>query len=301
LTNQSLEKTKIGDSATKICALWSAKYAGLANGLSYKPWIEAGVPVVDKVTGKQLTWQDREEKRWNLPEGYLNNRSWKKGDSLKGSDQTYFQNTTWKLNDGSTVLDMDNFNDAMLYYVALDSKYIANSEMELKARKWPYATHYIALENEADEMKYAKNKRKIKALSILESDELNFPRAKSVCFILGLASSTADITEETATNLLYSFIEADNIDLNDNIGKFINLVSLLKDEKGREEFEARLLLKKGVDSRTIYEKSDSYVWNKSTGSIVIGDTYKEAVSFLINPKKQVLVQELENEIKSKIL
>lgn len=189
----------------------------------------------------------------------------------------------------------------MLYYVALDSKYVANSELELKSRKWPYATHYIAVENEAEEMKYARNRRRVQAMSTLGSEEFTVTRAKSICFILGLAAATSDISEETAINLLTAYIDADNSDINDNVGKFLNLVNLFKDEKGREEFEARLLLKKGLDSRVLFEKSDSYVWNKSTGSIVIGDTYKEAISFLTNPKKQVLVQELENEIKSKIL
>lgn len=257
-SNVSLQKTKQGAAKDRICALWSSKYGGLANGLSYKPWIENGVPVLDKVTGRQLTWQEREEQRWNLPAGYLTNRSWKKGDSLKSADQTYFQAKVWPLNDGSTILDLDNFDDAMLYYVALDSKFIANSEAELKARKWPYATHYIALENEAEELKYIKSRRKVNAMAQLGNAEFTYPRAKSVCYLLNLASSVADISEEMTTNLLVAYIEADNPDINDNIGKFMNLVNLFSNEKGRSEFEARLLLKKGVDSRIIYEKGDTF-------------------------------------------
>jgi len=298
-SGERMNKTKIGDCKDTICALWSSKYAGLANGLSYKPWIENGSQVVEN--NIPLTLQDREERKWNLPKGYLTNRAWKRGDSLKADNMPYFQTKTWKLNDGTTVLDLHNFDDAMLYYIALDSKFVANSEAELKARKWPYATHYIALENEAEELKYIKNKRKIDAMARLASEDLTYPRKKAICYTLGLAAATGDISEELSFNLLSAYIEADKVDVNNNVDKFLVLVDLLKTDAGRAEFEAKLLLKKGLDSRVIYEKSDSYVWNKSTGPITLGETYKDAVAFILNPKKDTLIKELENEIKSKVL
>lgn len=298
-TGEKLNKTKIGDCKDKYCALWSSKYAGLANGLSYKPWIENGVQVIEN--GRPLTLQHREERRWNLPDGFLTNRAFKRGDSLKSADMTYFQSKVWSLNDGTTILDMDNFDDAMFYYVALDSKFVANSETELKARKWPYATHYIAVENEADDIKYIKFKRKADAFAALSSEELTYPRKKAITFILGLSSSTSDISENTVFNLLSAYIEADRKDDNNNVDKFSSLVNMLKTEIGRVEFEAKYMLKRGLDSRVILEKNDSYTWNKSTGPIVLGETYKEAVEFLMNPKKDALIKELENEIKAKIL
>jgi hypothetical protein len=91
--------------------------------------MEKGKQKTDEA-GNKLTLQDREEQRWNLPKGYLNNRAWRRGDSTKHDDMPYFQTASWKLNDGSTVLDLANFEDAMFYYVALDSKFIANSEAE---------------------------------------------------------------------------------------------------------------------------------------------------------------------------
>lgn len=48
---------------------------------------------------------------------------------------TYFQKKNWALQDGTTVLNLDNFDDAMLYYVCLDSKMVANSEKEWRNKK----------------------------------------------------------------------------------------------------------------------------------------------------------------------
>lgn len=71
----SLQKTKYGRSSDALRALYSGKVGGLLNGLSYKPWLdENGKQKVDS-GGRKLTWQDREEQRWNKPTGYLTNRS----------------------------------------------------------------------------------------------------------------------------------------------------------------------------------------------------------------------------------
>lgn len=133
-TGLLMKKTKIGRSNDRIQALYSSRIGGLLNGLSYKQWTENGKPVTDK-EGNNLTLQHREEQRWNLPKDYLHNRSWRRGDSVKETDMSYFQRAKWTFNDGCTIFDLNNFEDAMGYYVALDSKLIANSEKELRAHK----------------------------------------------------------------------------------------------------------------------------------------------------------------------
>jgi len=241
------------------------------------------------------------ELKWNLEKGYLTNRPWKKGDSIREEDMTYFQRKSWKLNDGSTMLDLGNFDDEMFYYMALDSKFIANSEKEWRGHKWPKATHYIAIENEADEIKYRKSRVKTKAFAMLESDDLTPSMKEKFCAILGLISSNSKVTEEQTHNLLFDWIEQSDYRPGSNIDKLTELTTLLETATGREDIEARYTLKRAIDNRVVFEKQGGYTWNKATGAIVLGDTYAEAIEFFLNPKKQALVEELEEEIKAKTI
>jgi len=298
-SNRPLNKTKVGKSKTKLTALYSPKVGGLLNGLSYKPWIENGKTVTDE-RGKELTLQQKEEQRWNLPKDYLTHRSWRRGESLDPEKMTYFQNKTWSLKDGATVLDLTDFDDLMFYHVALDSKFIANSEREWKSYKWPFATHYIAIANEGEEIVHARNKRKIQAMAALADALLTSTKKKEMCWILEIASSSIALTDEQAENYLFTHIQADDM-RKPTVDKFMELFELLKHEKGRQEFAARVLLKKAIDTRVVYEKSDTYTWNRAKGPVVLGDKYSEAIEFFLNPKKDSLVVELEHEVKSKLL
>ena len=200
------------------------------------------------------------------------------------------------------MLDIDNnFDDAMFYYVCLESKFVANSEKELKEKRWPYATHYISLENESEELQYLKNKRKMKAIARLEAKELSLPKKKEFIWILELASSLTELTEEQVDNLLYRYLEADNGREGGNIDKFNELFDLLQTDKGRQELKARLILRRAIESRIVWEKGDTYTWNRAKGSIVLGERYSDAIEFLMSPKKEVFVDELEAEIKAKNL
>ncbi len=212
---------------------------------------------------------------------------------------TYFQLKSWPLNDGTTLVDLSKFDDAMLYYVALDSKFIANSEREWKAHKWPHALFYVALENESEELQYEKNARKFKAFAKLDSEILTSIRKKEFVWLLDLSSTFTELKSEETENLLYKFIESDNI-INGNVDKFNELYDLIQHDKGRAEFAAKLLLKRALDSRIIFERQDSYTWTRSKGTIVIGEKYSEAVDFILNPKKEALVAELEAEVKAKM-
>lgn len=53
--------------------------------------MENGIQKVDDRTGRKLTLQDREEQRWGLESGFLTNKAWRRGDSVKEEDMTYFQ------------------------------------------------------------------------------------------------------------------------------------------------------------------------------------------------------------------
>ena len=297
-SGKPLKKTKIGRATDGIQALYSPRYGGLANGLSYKPWIEDGKQK-KAPDGTPLTLQHKMEQKWNKPKGYFTNRPWMKGDSLKEADMTYYQKKVWRLNDGATMLDLELMDDELFYYVCLDSKFVANSEKEWRAHKWPKATHYIALENENAQIKYKKNAIRSKAFAALHSDDMTPSMVHKVAAILDLTSSLTDITVEQGHNLLYSYIESSSFTPGNNIDKFNELYNLLKESTGRVELEARFLLKKALDSRVIYEYQGEYKWIRPKGELILGNTYQEAINFLINKKKQVLVEELEKTIQVK--
>jgi hypothetical protein len=80
----------------------------------------------------------------------------------------------------------------------------------------------------------------------------------------------------------------------------MELVNGLQTPKGRIELEARYLLQACVDHRVVIDKQATYTWIRSTGPIILGETYNEAISTLTNPKKDVLVQELRDELKIKM-
>lgn len=298
-SGNKLNKTKVGNAKVKLTALYSQKVGGLLNGLSYKPWEEKG-KIIQDTKGRDLTLQDKEEQKWNLNPGFLTNRAWRRGESLDPEKMTYYQMKTWTLKDGATVLDLSNFDDLMFYYVALDSKFIANSEREWKAHKWPYATHYIAITNEGEEIIHERNSRKIKAFALLADPSLSSAKKKEIIWVLDLASTSTPLSDEQADNILFRYVESDEL-VKPTTDKFIETANLLKDERGRQTFAARLLLKKAIDTRIVYEKADSYTWNRAKGSIVLGDRYSEAVDFFLNPKKDSLVLELEQEVKAKLL
>lgn len=299
-SGKALNKTKIGDAKTKIQCAPSKKVGGLKNGISYKPWIENGEQVVRD--GRPATLQDKMEEKWRLPKGYLTNRT--SPDFTKYDPEvheSYYHKLKFALNDGSTMLDLDNMDDELIYYMILDHKLIANSYNEWKQHKWPYAEFYIAIENESEELKYQKNERKGKALASLHSPEMTDEMRKTFVFILGLANSTTEVTNQQVYNLLHDYIEKSKFTVGSNLDKYEELLSELSTKPGREDIAAKLLLKRALDSRVIYDKADTYTWVRPKGTIELGSTYREALDFIQDPKKEALVEELEEAIKIKLI
>jgi len=206
------------------------------------------------------------------------------------------------LNDGSTAFDLNSMEGELGYRVMIDSKYVANSEKEYQARKWPHATHYIALKNESEEIKYTRTKAIRSAIAALEDKKMTDKRKKQFVWILDLAKSTTELTEETVDNLLYDYITQNDFSaVSTNIDKFNELYELTKNDLGRKELDARLLLKQSLDTRIIYEKGETYTWNRPQGTIVLGDRYPEAVDFLLSPAKEGFVEDLKQQLKAKTI
>lgn len=300
-SGKKLKKVKIGRCVDQLMALYSPKVGGLANYISYTPYIdpETGTPAKDE-KGNTIMLQAYLEKKWNKPEGYFTNRAWMNGDSLKEEDFTYFQRKSWRLNDGCTILNLNHMDDEIGYYVFLASSLVANSEAEWRAHKWPRAQYYIALENESEQIKHKKSTTKVKAFAALASSDLTEPIKRKFVSLLELANSKTSLTLEQIDNLLYEYIDKSTFLPGSNIDKFNDLVRLFETATGREEFEARWIIKQALDNRIIYEKQGTYTWPRVEGKLVLGERYAEAIDFILNPKKQQEVEDLLAEIKNKI-
>lgn len=293
-----LKKNKVGSCADTIKALYSLKVGGLANYISYTPWIENGEVVTDD-KGNKLTLQHKLEKKWNKPEGYFTNEPLAKDDNKPDGDRTFFQRMSWKLNDGCTVFDLSTMEGELGYYVLLGSSKVANSEREWRQHLWPRAEYYIALENESDTIKAQKAQQKINAFAALKDSNLSDAYKRKMVSLLELTNTRSNLTSEQCTNLLFDYIERSTYSSGSNIDKFMELYNLVQTATGREELEARYLIAQAIDLRIVYEKQGSYTWIRPEGNIVIGDRYNEAIDFLLNPKKFVEVEELTAAINAK--
>lgn len=102
-----------------------------------------------------------------------------------------------------------------------------------------------------------------------------------------------------AYNALSSAIE-DNVKLPDG-SQFIDKLSKQIDEigtpKGREVFEASVLLQELINNRVVAEKQGTYTFLSK--DIVIGQNKSKAIDFILNPEKQDLLEEMEQLLKTK--
>lgn len=291
VSGKKMNKTKISEKCKDgFQALYSSKVGGLKTGL-YK--------TTTTEDGKEITLQEWAENKWSLAPGFLTNRPIRRGDSINPEDMTYFQKKSWKLNDGTTVLDLEKLDDWCFYQVCLESKFIANSEKEWKSYKWPKATHYIALENESEEIKYKKAHKKSKAMAKLHDEEFTLPWKRKFVVLLTLSNTRNVLTEEQVNNLMYDMIMEDKTlsSGKSQIDVFNNYFEALKSPDRRERLEREYLLCELEDYYIVVEKAGTYKW-KSQG-LEIGFTREEAVDFLTHPKKQGKVDELITELKLK--
>jgi len=298
-SGKKINKNKIGNLInTKYPVFFSSKVGGYATGL-YKPWLENGAQKKDKA-GNPLTLQHYYEQKHGKPTGYYSNIvSDPRGENFDESKKSYFDRFFMTMNDGTTVLDLDNPDDEIRYEVILESPFFANSEKEWRTYKWPKAQFYIALENESDEIKYQKSVAKSGAIAELHASDLTLPYKRQVIVILNISNARTILQEAQVHNLLMDYIEASTGTVGSNIDKFKELTNLIKTPKGRIELEARYLLQEAQDFNVIREKQGSYIWVRPTGTITIGETYTEAIDFILNPKKAILIDELKDEIKIK--
>lgn len=296
VSGKSLKKSKFGDSTDTLVALYSPKHGCLKSGM-YHSWLENGEVKKDS-KGNVLTLQDKYEQQFSLEKGALHSRL--APQTCLEDDLSLIQRAKLVLRDGCTVLDTSKLEDLIKYHIALESKYVANSEKEWREHKAPHALYYIALENEGEEIKYAKNEIKSKGFAALHAETMNDLNKRKLVVILDLANSRTDLSGATLHNLLFEYVDrAVGTKGFDQINKFINLVNMLNQVDTKIRLENMYLLKQCLDYKVLYEKQGGYSWIRQSGTIEIGQTYDEALDFLANPKKSALVEELNSELKAR--
>lgn len=285
---KKMNKNKISDKCKDgIQALYSKRRGGLKTGLYNLSGGE-----------NEETWQQYAEKKWTLPEGFLANLAWRRGDSRAPEDMNYFQQKVFKLRDGTTVLDLEVLDDFCFYHVALESKHVANSEQEHRQHKWPKATHYISHHNESDEIKYKRNYAKSAAFAKLHSKDFTLPWKRKFVTILGLLSSRSAATEEQINNMLFTYIDKAGTTLGkSDLDTFMDYFKLLGNVSGRERLEAENLLKQLIGWNVVMNKAGTYTWLSK--GMDLGYNKAETLSLLLNPKKQSIRSDLEIEMKLK--
>lgn len=249
--------------------------------------------LTDKV---EISRQELLEKKHGRSPGYYNNTPYRRGDDMQKI--TYMQKFTFPLNDGSTILDTNNAEHEIAYYVFLASKKIANSKKEWLEHKWPYATHYISLQEEDEEIALKARKIKNQAIVALSSEEMTDENKDMIVKALGWAK--VSLTPKQLYNLISSKIESANTYNKDNDATlFMKKADMLKTPIGREQLRANSLLNELVNERIVSGTRDTYIW--ITRGIKLGDSKEEAIDFLIDPNKQSQTDQLKKELKAKIL
>lgn len=310
--NQKLNQMKISRNIPNtFMVLQSDKTGKLKTGLNvfvdnpYKDTNPTELPNKDFafVIGKdKILLQHLKEIEYNLNLNHLTDEALDRSKRGSLDNPTFYQTFRWKCNDGLTIFDLNKMSDDLAYYAMLESKFFANSKKELDENKFPFAIHYISLENESDELKYKKKYLKDKAKGTLTFGELANPESqRKFVKVLLPQIGKGTLSDIQAYNALSTAIE-DNAKLPDGksfIDKFMQLYDEVQTPKGKEAFEASVLLQEFINSRVVTEKQGTYTFVSK--DIVIGQNKAKAIEFIINPEKQDLLEEMETQLKTKKL
>lgn len=305
-SGKKMNRTKIGRSKDSLRAFYSHKTGALLTGLDKmvpNPYFgDKTVPtefayVIDK---SQITLQEVLEIKHGVPKGYYTNRAWRQGDSLKDDKVTFFQKFRFTLNDGSTILDLNRPEHELAYYMLREHPFVAASnKLEDRALR-PRADYYISEQNESVTEKYNKKQAYGNAFSKLNDKKFTPSYQRKVAKALGLAKGDLSaMMDESVYLLLDDYIEEGAKGKETNFAEFEKVYELTQTPEGRERLEAICLLDDLVNYRLVSDNKGTYKWLSK--GYDIGQRKEEAVDFLLNPAKQPERDELELQLKAKLL
>lgn len=255
---------------------------------------------VSKIEEKEkISKQEYFEIKMNKPAGFLTSESRPLFENKVGKGLTYLQRFTKSFYE-TTVLDLDNTEDELTYWLLLQSHSdkCANSETELT----PFTRIFISQVNE-DEVKISKKNDIIDdavAKWVKMRNEESASTITKFAVILGLAKG--DVNLEKIKNSLSDYIKLQNSKQFERIETFNKLNALLSDAKGIEIFEGKWLLQYAINNRVISDYQGKYIWSskKGTNLELLGKSYQEALAWILDIDNRNYREELEQELKAKV-
>lgn len=212
----------------------------------------------------------------------------------------------YSLNDGTTILDLDNPKDELTYYLCRANPDIAPSFQELsQSNKW-----YIAKEEEAASQKISSKKVINSAagkLAELEGRKDNTLQKVFKVLFLSKAGgqSYKRLSDDQAYEELDTFI-TDKGKAKQNVGVFMNVVRKIDDNP--VEFEAQALIFDLITYNVLYKKGGGYTWvppkegnENATKEIVEFDRLEEVVKYVSNPKYEPELTAMKSQLEAKKL
>ena len=62
----------------------------------------------------------------------------------------------------------------------------------------------------------------------------------------------------------------------------------------RERFEAMYILRLAIDTKVVFERQGSYHFVRPEGTVIIGDSYNEAIEYILAPKRAQEVEQMQD-------
>lgn len=306
-TGKKLNKNKIGKCKDAFRAQYSEKTGKLLTGLNevvsnpyYKSDKDIPSDFLYVKNLERISLQELLEIKHGVPKGYYTDRAWQPGDGYNEAKLTFFQKFKFKLNDGSTILDLSKPLDEIAYYMFKAHPLVANSnKLEDKILK-PKAEYYVSDKNESIQEKYTKKKQYNDCVTKLEDNKFTPSYQRKVAKALELfKGDVSTVTDESVYIALDTFLDEGYKSKPENLSNFEQVYKLTTSADGRKELEAICLLFDLVSYRIVTDTKGTYTWVAK--QIVLGQRMAEAIDFLLDPKKQPEKDEMERQLKIKLI
>jgi hypothetical protein len=248
-------------------------------------------------TKQEISRQEYFEIKLGLRPGTLHSNSkrlFDKKDTLSWIQQWYrdFIDTT--------VLDLNEPIDELTYWLLLQSSNdkCANSYKDIT----PFSRIYISQVNEDEERVAKKNEIIEQAVYDLVTFKNEHSESEIIKLAVILKVVKGEVSIKKIKQSLSDFISLKTPKQFENIKDFGKLYANLQDAKGKDIFEAKYLLQECINNRVISDYKGKYIWSskKGTNLELIGKTYNEVLTTLLDIDWRHYREELELELKAKL-
>ena len=181
-----------------------------------------------------------------------------------------------KLKDQTMIFNTDNPIEELQVYVMKASKFIANSQKELDAGKWPSAKYVIYDEQTELEKQASEVQTKAKAIDIFN----NLSPEKKLDMLKLYGKATENSSNDFVYTKLYEIVENDPIDF------------IAQANKSPEEIKIKALIFDLEKIGILRRKGTAYLYNDQQ----VGFDYDDTVSYLLNPGNQELLVKLKDSL-----